>query len=75
MVNVDSCPGALESSTLPPWAWAIAETMDRPSPVPSVPLLDSSRLNRSKIRSCASGGMPGPLVAHRQVQPSIRSGL
>src|SRR5665647_1279173 len=60
IVKVDPSPGAPDRSTVPPWASAIATTMDRPSPDPSMVLLDSRRVNRSKIRSRTSVGMPGP---------------
>ena len=59
-MKVDPSPGTPERSAVPPWASTIAATMDKPSPDPSVARLDSSRLNRSKIRSRSSVGMPGP---------------
>jgi hypothetical protein len=59
--KVDPSPGLLSSSTRPPWARAIADTIASPSP-----LLSGCRnppapeVKRSKIRWCSSAAMPGP---------------
>src|SRR6516162_7111757 len=55
-------PCRSSSATLPPWAAAMAPTMESPSPVPLVRRA-SRRANRSKIRVRITAGMPGPSSA------------
>ena len=49
----------------PPWARAIAATIDRPRPAPPSrrEREASERANRSKTRSATSGAIPGPSSA------------
>src|SRR5581483_4424433 len=51
------CPTSESSSTRPPSARASSRAIGSPSPVP----LLSPETKGRKIRSCCSGGMPGPL--------------
>src|SRR5699024_8473621 len=57
-VNVLPAPTSDSSSTRPPCAWAISDTMDNPSPVPST--LRSRRVNRVKTRCWSCAEMPTP---------------
>jgi hypothetical protein len=56
-------PGALSTSTVPPWAVTMARTRASPSPVPPVsrPRAASSRTKGSKIRAAAPGSMEIPV--------------
>lgn len=55
-------PGADSSSTLPPWASAMARTMASPRPAPSDRRPPAPRAKRSKIRSRSGFGDSRPLV-------------
>ena len=57
-------PGRESSSTAPPMRSASSRAIARPSPVPDA-RAPSSRLNRTKTRSCSSAGMPGPASSTR----------
>ena len=72
-VKVDPAPGRLSRATRPPWARAMPRTMARPRPaVPGRRAPSAVRAKRSKIWSCWSAGMPGPVSrTHSRASPSL----
>ena len=66
IVNVEPIPGLESSSTWPPWASAIARTIESPRPAPSGLGAEAvgARAKRSKIRSRSAAVDAGTLVAH-----------
>ena len=64
--NVDPRPGADSTSVRPPWASVMADTIDRPRPLPPLERAreGSARKKRSKTRWACSGARPGPRVGH-----------
>ena len=60
IVKSQPCPTTLFKERFPPIKTVIFRVMDRPSPNPSAFSVAERRVNSPNIRSCSSGGIPGP---------------
>ena len=60
MVKSQPCPTTLFNESSPPINAVIFRVIDKPNPKPSAFSVAERRVNSPNIRSCSSGGIPGP---------------